>query len=127
MSKMHKKFPGSNFDEPTIPSEGTWIDCKSRGGLVFPSISLWNKLNKFSVNFNEFHGPKINMEPRPIERLLTILISEHRLNEPCDLFAAKLYVNVRFFNRIKILNEEIKAEENAQKMRRRKQEGQFMY
>ena len=62
----------------------------------------------------------IYMGPLPIETLHNLIIQEYGLVEEVDVYAANVFVKVRFFHRIKILNESVKANEMKQK-------AQFMF
>ena len=126
--KIRKKYPCQlDPTAPTIPAQGTWIEAKSRGKLVCPTLSLWDTVTKYSRLFDEFHGKTIYMGPLPIETLVYLIVQEYGLVEQIDMYAAELFVKVRFFHRIKILNEMVKSNEAKEKLRKMKQKAQFLF
>ena len=126
--KMRKKYPGQiDLSLPTLPAQGTWIEAKSRGKLVSPTRNLWDITVKYSRLFDQFHGKTIYMGPLPIETLHNLIIQEYGLVEEVDVYAANVFVKVRFFHRIKILNESVKANEAKERLRKMKQKAQFMF
>ena len=48
------------------------------------------------------------------------------LRREVDKYVAEMFVRVRFFQRIKLLNERIKANEKKETLRKMKQAGQFI-
>ena len=67
------------------------------------------------------------MGPLPVETLHHMIIQEYGLVEEVDIYAASIFVKVRFFHRLRILNESVKANEAKERLRKMKQKGQFMY
>ena len=70
-----------------------------------------------------FHGDKIDMEPEPIERLLNVILSELPRDHE-TVYICTLFVEVRFVNRIKLLNVQLKTAESSEKVRAMKQTAQ---
>ena len=67
------------------------------------------------------------MGPLPIETLVYLIVQEYGLVEQIDMYTAELFVKVRFFHRIKILNEMVKSNEAKEKLRKMKQKAQFLF
>ena len=65
----------------------------------------------FSQTFDRFHGKSIDFRPNPIERLQKNIVEKYKLTAEHEIYAANVFIKVRFFNRIKILNEGLKASE----------------
>ena len=59
--------------------------------------------------------------PLPIETLVNLIVHEYGLVEQIDVYAAELFVEVRFFHRNKILNEMVKSNEAKEKLHKLKQ------
>ena len=121
--KTYKKFPNSNRNLKKTHSK--WISMKSRGFLTYPEASLLVRMKGYDESFNSFHGKKINMEVDPIGELLKII-----LPQKCSKirrYEVKLYINIRFFGRIKELNKnlQISKEEKKKNSREKKQKKQF--
>jgi len=67
------------------------------------------------------------MEPKPLLKLHEQICRSENLESDVDKYVASLYIKIRFFNRIKTINETTKAAENKEKFRRMKQTAQFMF
>lgn len=63
------------------------------------------------------------MEPEPIERLLNVILSELPRDHE-TVYICTLFVEVRFVNRIKLLNVQLKTAESSEKVRAMKQTAQ---
>ena len=66
------------------------------------------------------------MEPEPIERLLNVILSELPRDHE-TVYICTLFVEVRFVNRIKLLNVQLKTAESSEKVRAMKQTAQINY
>ena len=124
--KAEKKFPASQ-NPSAVEIEGDWISLKSRGKLIHPSPDILDKIKRYGRYFDTFHGETINMEPKPLLKLHEQICRSENLESDVDKYVASLYIKIRFFNRIKIINETTKAAENKEKFRRMKQTAQFMF
>ena len=126
LHKAQKKFP--SLDMASIQKEGQqegWIELKSGSSLKIPSSSFLEKILSYEKMFIEFHGDEIDFEPKPMERLvMKILGKEGSEVSIQSKYIIELFVKVRFFQRIKILNEKLKKHESIRCL---KQKGQFMY
>lgn len=123
--KLKTKFPDEFEGEQKVHS--AWISLKSRGGLTQPTVTvadLCDRLNNYFVNF---HGDDINREPMPLERLKDIVKSVEGNLSPCLDFAVSLYIKIRFFNRLKMLNNRLKTSDKREKIRKLKQLSQHMF
>ena len=120
--KVKKKFPGLDLPEGVHHDAG-WIEHLSRGGLTVPNNNLVSLCKKLGSQFSLFHGDNIDMEPEPIERLLNVILSELPRDHE-TVYICTLFVKVRFFNRIKLLNVQIKTAESSEKVRAMKQTAQ---
>ena len=98
-----------------------WIELKRRGNLRVPSEKFFKTCQSFEQHFLEFHGETVNLNHDPIGTLCT-LIKDLYPEWPDEVI--KLFVKVRFFHRIKVLNRRIKMLSN--KCRDFKQKGQFL-
>ena len=122
---MQEKFPGVIKGDETF---GEWISLKSRGGLTHPTVEVLNMCDMFSKQFENFHGNYINKEPKPLEKLEASVKSEYpKMNETWRAYALSLYIKIWFFNRIKMLNNALNAEQNHEEKRRLKQIGQHLF
>ena len=82
----------------------------SKGSKAF--LELCKKLEE---SFSTFHGDKISKAPNAIELLsqkVSVKYNNNILNYICNM-----YLKVRFFNRIKYLNNVLKRKEAAEKIR----------
>ena len=59
---------------------------------------------KWGKWFDHFHGDSINKLENPIEKLCCLIKSQDDLCNEIDIYIVNLFVKIRFFNRIKILN-----------------------
>ena len=119
------------FDDVVDPKEpiersGSWIELKSRGNLQFPSKSLVEKFSQWGKVFDIFHGEAIHMGIQPIDKLCCRIVSQFAISTEIDKYVVELFVKVRFFQRIKLLNERIQATAKKEKLRKLKQDGQFI-
>ena len=123
--KAQKKFPSHDMAlfEDEKHKDG-WIELKSKGSLMIPSSLFLKKIQSYEKMFIEFHGEEIDFKPKPMERLIMrILEKEGEVNKQLK-YLIEIFVKVRFFQRIKILNEKCKKKESIRSL---KQKGQFMY
>ena len=91
--------------------QNNWISKKNRGGLMQPQQCFCLRIFNFSRTFYLFHGKTIDFHPNPIERLQKIIVEKYKLTAEHKIYAAHVFIKFRFFNRIKILNEGVKASE----------------
>ena len=68
------------------------------------------------TEFYRFHGNKINKCPKPIETLVEKIMLNKQPSRVLH-YVCQLYVKVRFFNRLKFLNIQIKAKEASERIR----------
>ena len=62
----------------------------------------------------------------PIDKIVNIIVKKEDLRSEVGKYVAEMLVRVRFFQRIKLLNERINANEKKEKLRKMKPEGQFI-
>lgn len=124
--KLRIKYPEEFEGQQVV--ESAWISLKSRGGLTQPTVPLVGLCERLNSYFINFHGDDVNREPRPLERLKEAVMSaEEMANSPWYHYAVTLYIKIRFFNRIKILNNRLKTSEKREKIRKLKQLSQNMF
>ena len=93
-SKKYSELEG----EPD--SKFKWISLKNCGGLKYPSDSLMRGIQEMEKSFRLFHGEKIDLQRKPIERLVDIILEKTSFAKEVVQF----FVKIRFFHRIKVLN-----------------------
>ena len=120
--KLHQKAPGLLLSSES-KNEATWIDLKSRGSLTYPSNALVNAVKHYENIFMEFHGEDLDRNLNPIERTINQILKKNK-NFPAPV--VKLYVTLRFFNRLKNLNNRILTK-RSKSVRCFKQTAQFMF
>ena len=123
--KTIRKFPTLKLQHG-VPKG--WLNLLSRGGLTHPNEALVKLCSILESKFVEFHGQDIDRRPNPLERLFSEAMSD--LNLPLDkktIYVVKLFLKIRFFNRIKWLNSQQKLSESAEKIRTSKQKSQHVY
>ena len=118
-SKLKLKYPKLIAENER--TEKKWINLKSYGHLYIPSKDLFHKLAILEKEFCSFHGDTIDTSPQPIERLTKKVICE---NPEIPPEVAQLFIKIRFFHRIKFLNNK---REGSLRIRNIKQKTQFMY
>ena len=123
--KFNKKFPSTAFPFSSTLAKSKWIEIKNRGSLTFPSELFVEKLIHWGNMFNEFHGETIFRGENPVEKFVNLIVTKEKFTEPHNVFIVKLFTNLRFFRRIRILNNIIHVKEKAEKARKLKQIGQF--
>jgi hypothetical protein len=124
--RLTTKFPNARDPFPPMKAEGSWIELKSRGGLQYPSDVLVAMFKKWGFFFDGFHGPDVYRGDKPIDKLVNIIVRKEDLRSEVDKYVAEMFVRVRFFQRIKLLNERVKANEKKETLRKMKQAGQFI-
>ena len=100
-----------------------WIDLKSRGSLVYPSTDLLEEVEKYEKIFPKIHGDALYRGRDPIEKTISAIAA---ISNRWPREVIKLFVNIRFFSKLKKLNVVLK--ENSKKnVRTLKQTAQFMF
>ena len=123
--KAKKKFP-TMYLSGGIPKG--WLKLLSRGSLTHPNEALVNLCQKLEEEFGKFHGTNIDRGPNPMERLMAKCMGDLLL--PLDkktVYIVKLFLKLRFFNRIKWLNIQQRLSESSEKIRTGKQQLQHIY
>ena len=123
--KLLQKFPGIHIPKAT-EEKNRWIETLNKGQLTIPNADLINICQELNTEFEQFHGDKIYMGEAPMETLLSLVLEKSERSEIFD-YIAEIFLKVRFFNRIKWMNANIKADESAEKIRRCKQVMQHLY
>lgn len=111
--KLRLKFPELQLDDC---QDNQWIKALSRGGLNCPSTSLVDHCTKLEERFQAFHGDTINMDPKPIERLFSMVRTDLSQNNVVD-FINQLFLKVRFFNRISWLNSKLQCSDKIRSLK----------
>ena len=107
--KLHTKVPGL----VRVGEEKTncdWKDLKSRGSLIYPSKDLLEEVEKYEKIFQKIHGESLDRGHAPIEKTISTITV---INQRWPREVVKLFVNVRFFSKLKKLNLSLK--ENSKK------------
>ena len=105
MLEASKKFP--EFVDPFPPideKQKIWINLRSFGNLTIPSQVLVDNVVKWGKWFDHFHGDTISKHENPIEQLCYLIEWRQNFSNAIDVYIVNLFVKIRFFNRIKILN-----------------------
>ena len=122
--RVKLKFPNLEI-QPGQPKDG-WIEKISRGFLTIPNCEIQNQCEALESIFIQFNSHRINMDPDPIKKL-TELGKAHCPTSIESNYIVELYMKMRFFQRIKFLNTQLKADESSEKIRKLKQSGQHIY
>ena len=101
---------------------GEWIDLV--GGVKFhhPSENIKTMCRKCNDEFNDFHGNSLKNCKDPIKKLQKLINSKH---PDIPQKVSKLFCNVKFYSRLKRLNNKIKRSNKMQSVRALKQVAQF--
>ena len=119
--KLNTKVPGL-FRCCEEKTNCDWIDFKSIGSLFYPSKDLLEEVEKYEKIFQKIHGESLDRGQDPIEKTISTITA---INKRWPQEVVKLFVNVRFFRRLKKLNVTLKG--NSKKyVRTLKQTAQFM-
>ena len=122
--KLQTKYP--NFDISEGSSEG-WLKLLSRGNLVNPNDRLVSLCEFLESEFAKFHGADISRSYNPMEELLNDVTAKLNCHTKELTYVIQLFLKIRFFNRLKWLNEQHQLKESTEKIRRLKQRAQHMY
>jgi len=99
------------------------MELKDRGSLKRPSDELIAAVNRFHSVFNGLHGEDVDRREDPLERTTQEIMKETMFPQQVVF----LYVKIRFFNRIKILNRKLKERLKSNSVRSLKQKAQFIF
>ena len=122
--KLQTKYP--NFDISEGSSEG-WLKLLSRGNLVNPNDRLVSLCEFLESEFAKFHGADISRSYNPMEELLNDVTAKLNCHTKELTYVIQLFLKIRFFNRLKWLNEQHQLKESTEKICRLKQRAQHMY
>lgn len=100
----------------------SWISWKGEGKLIEPNSELVELIAKCDNLFDKFHGKGIRVMKNPLEKLCEKIQSENP-DFPTEI--VKLFCKVKFFSRIKDLNNQLKLS-RKKSVRCFKQLGQFL-
>ena len=106
-------------------TEAPWIDIQNRGSLFYPSDSLVRTISTCEERFLSFHGKDINRDHDPIGRTVMYIMEDKSIQFPRSV--VNLFVKIRFFQRIKILNDALKFKHKTNNVRSFKQKAQFTF
>lgn len=119
--KLNKKYP----EMLKMNAEGCdWIKIKSRGSLAYPSEDLVKSVNIYEEVFRTVHGNDLCREGDPIGKTIEEI---SRVDKRWPKEVIKLFVKLRFFHRLKLLNNELKARFKTKSTRTFKQSAQFLF
>jgi hypothetical protein len=116
--KLRVKYPelGSRTSEQYAFAQATapWISTLSRGGLTVPSVQFMENILAFEELFKEIHGDGLNTQHKVMQTTIEYITLKFP-SIPNEII--KKYVRTRTFIRIKFLNHQLKAEDEARKLR----------
>ena len=112
--KAEKQFPGLSIPKGE-EEDGGWLEKINRGGLTIPCEAFLALCQKLEQSFISFHGEGISKAPNAIDLLSRKVSIEY--DNIVLKYICNLYLKVRFFNRIKYLNNILKRKEAAEKIR----------
>ena len=91
--------------------------------MVYPSTDLLEEVEKYEKIFQKIHGDALYRGRDPIEKTISAIAA---ISNRWPREVIKLFVNIRFFSKLKKLNVVLK--ENSKKnVRTLKQTAQFMF
>ena len=122
--KLKTKYPNYEISEGS--SEG-WLKVLSRGNLINPNERLVSLCEYLESEFAKFHGLGISRSYDPMKELLNDVTAKLSCNTKELTYVIQLFLKIRFFNRLKWLNEQHQLKESTEKIRRLKQRAQHMY
>ena len=99
------------------------MELKDRGSLKRPSNELIAAVSRFHSVFDGLHGEDVDRREDPLERTTQEIMKETMFPQQVVF----LYVKIRFFNRIKILNRKLKERHKSNSVRSLKQKAQFIF
>ena len=100
------------------------MELKDRGSLKRPSDELIAAVNRFHSVFDGLHGEDVDRREDPLERTTQEIMKKETMFPQQVVF---LYVKIRFFNRIQILNRKLKERQQSNSVRSLKQKAQFIF
>ena len=109
----------------TNPPADSWITLKGKGKLFEPSDDLRTICETIDTFFENFNGSGLRICQRPLERLVKSVHDEHP-NFP--LKVVHLYLKVKFYARLRLLNSNIRMKSlfKNKSIRSYKQTAQFV-
>ena len=100
--KFSVKYPHLGHKGKQNAPLKTWIDCKNRGGLFFPSDSFFAKLEKMRNVFKTIHGSSLREGKNCVKRIVTDLqsVTDDLPEEVVHTFAKlSVYFQIRYLNK----------------------------
>ena len=87
------------------PQPVSWIKLKNRGSLFFPSKELVESIHHYEEVFVRLHGENICRQPDPMGRTTEAIL---KIDKTWPKLVVDLFVKIRFFQRIDVLNSQLK-------------------
>ena len=102
----------------------SWIKLKNRGSLFFPSKELVESIHHYEEVFVRLHGENICRQPDPMGRTTEAIL---KIDKTWPKLVVDLFVKIRFFQRVKVLNSQLKEKHKTNCVRNLKQKAQFIF
>ena len=118
--KLCNKIEGL-ISETTTSS---WINLKNRGSLYFPSKELVKSIHHYEEVFVRLHGENICRQPDPMGRTTDAIL---KIDQTWPKLVVDLFVKIRFFQRLRVLNSQLKEKHKTNCVRNFKQKAQFIF
>ena len=118
--KLWNKVEGLTSETTT----SSWIKLKNRGSLFFPSKELVESIHHYEAVFARLHGEDICRQPDPMGRTTEAIL---KIDQTWPKPVVDLFVKIRFFQRIRVLNSHLKEKHKTNCVRNLKQKAQFIF
>jgi len=102
----------------------SWIKLKNRGSLFLPSKELVDSIHHYEEVFVRLHGENICRQPDPMGRTTEAIL---KIDKTWPKLVVDLFVKIRFFQRIRVLNSQLKEKHKTNCVRNLKQKAQFIF
>ena len=102
----------------------SWIKLKNRGSLFFPSKELVESIHHYEEVFVRLHGENICRQPDPMGRTTEAIL---KIDKTWPKLVVDLFVKICFFQRITVLNSQLKEKHKTNCVRNLKQKAQFIF
>ena len=102
----------------------SWIKLKNRGSLFFPSKELVESIHPYDEVFVRLHGENICRQPYPMGRTTEAIL---KIDKTWPKLVVDLFVKLRFFQRTKVLNSQLKEKHKTNCVRNLNRKAQFIF
>ena len=101
-----------------------WIKLKNRVSLFFPSKELVESIHHYEEGFVRLHGENICRQPDPMGRTTEAIL---KIDKTWPKLVVDLFVKIRVFQRIKVLNSQLKEKHKTNCVRNLKQKAKLIF